>query len=358
MGCRRYFVVDRLEDLFDEGGSRSSWRAHEHESFHLVSQLHVAIRMFWSRSRLPLNALIGSKQRVSPFCHRFNFWAWHRHWMGINPTQIFPFSSLNVAWCCCSRWGRRAWRRCRTIILLSWRCRWCWRMRTGGRTRSQDWNHDRNEVLRIALYSNPVFNEMWFSTVDPLIRTSFFIAELSDRQYCWRVFKDFQSRIYPILWHTPWPLHASALLYWLLWLSKDYTTSSRYLFQQNSCLVLLIICIDPPESANSRSSGLRVDAGRHLFSEGEKNVALFISFLIFYTLLVSLHAASRAPCSCHSVSSWDRSSKFWSVGATLMRFTLAYQSERRILVSNVCVTCNGFLEFYTLDWFPYVWALP
>ena len=26
MGCRRYFVVDRLEDLVDEGGSRSSSR--------------------------------------------------------------------------------------------------------------------------------------------------------------------------------------------------------------------------------------------------------------------------------------------------------------------------------------------
>ena len=38
---------------------------------------------------------------------------------------------------------------------------------------------------------------------------------------------------------------------------------------------LLIMCIDAPESTtNSRSSGLRVDAGRHLFSEGEKNVAL------------------------------------------------------------------------------------
>ena len=59
---------------------------------------------------------------------------------------------------------------------------------------------------------------------------------------------------------------------------------------------------------------LRVDPGRHLFSESEKNVALFISFWIFYTLLVSLHAASRAPCSCHSVSSWDRSSNFGALG--------------------------------------------
>ena len=116
---------------------------------------------------------------------------------------------------------------------------------------------------------------------------------------------------------------------------------------------LLIMCVDAPESTtNSLSSGFNVDAGRHLFSEGEKNVALFFSFN-FNTLLASFHAASRAPCSCHSVSSWDRSSE-----AAKMRFTWANHSERRILVSNASVTCNGSPEFYTLDWFLHVCALP
>ena len=32
MGCTRYFVADRFEDLVDEGNSRSSSRAHEHEN--------------------------------------------------------------------------------------------------------------------------------------------------------------------------------------------------------------------------------------------------------------------------------------------------------------------------------------
>ena len=51
---------------------------------------------------------------------------------------------------------------------------------------------------------------------------------------------------------------------------------------------LLIICIDALESTtNSRSSGLRVDASKHLFSEGEKNAALFFS-LNLNTLLASL----------------------------------------------------------------------
>ena len=33
-------------------------------------------------------------------------------------------------------------------------------------------NHDRNEVLCVALYPNPVFNEMWFLTIDPFIGIS------------------------------------------------------------------------------------------------------------------------------------------------------------------------------------------
>ena len=65
-------------------------------------------------------------------------------------------ASLTVTWCCCRWWRRRAWGRCRTMPLLSWKCHWSWRMRTGGSTRWQAWNHDRNEVLRVALYPNPV----------------------------------------------------------------------------------------------------------------------------------------------------------------------------------------------------------
>ena len=43
------------------------------------------------------------------------------------------------------------------------------------------------------------------------------------------------------------------------------------------------MCIDAPESTtNSRSSGLRVDgAGRHQFSEGEKNAVFCFSFNFF-----------------------------------------------------------------------------
>ena len=117
---------------------------------------------------------------------------------------------------------------------------------------------------------------------------------------------------------------------------------------------LLIMCIDAPESTtNSLSSGFNVDAGRHLFSEGEKNAALSCSFNI-NTFLASFHAASRAPCSCHSVFSCDRSSNFERVGAALMRFAWSIISERRILVSNFSVTSNSFREFHTFNWFLHV----
>ena len=36
--------------------------------------------------------------------------------------------------------------------------------------------------------------ETWFLTVDPFVRISVFIAKLSERQYCWRVFEDFHSQ--------------------------------------------------------------------------------------------------------------------------------------------------------------------
>ena len=46
-GCRLCFVVDLVEEIVGEGGSRSSWPIHEHESSQLVSQQNN--RMWQSR---------------------------------------------------------------------------------------------------------------------------------------------------------------------------------------------------------------------------------------------------------------------------------------------------------------------
>ena len=97
----------------------------------------------------------------------------------------------------------------------------------------------------------------------------------------------------------------------------DYRRTTRFRQRIHFSRIQVLFAehvLDAPESTtNSRSSGLRFDAGRHLFFEGEKNAALFFSFN-FRILLATFHAASRAPCSCHSVSSWDRSSNFEALG--------------------------------------------
>ena len=87
---------------------------------------------------------------------------WHRYWRRIHPTQIFPCSSLTVAWHSCGWWSRRTWGRRRMIILLFWKSHGCWTIRTGWRICWQAWIHDRNEVLCVALHHNTVFNEMLF----------------------------------------------------------------------------------------------------------------------------------------------------------------------------------------------------
>ena len=197
-------------------------------------------------------------------------------------------------------------------------------------------DHDRNEVLRIA--RNPI---------DPFVGIPFFIAKLSERQYCCRVFEDFQSQEYIQFFD----IHNC--LFMRLHFSiggNDYRRTTR--FRQSIHFAslksfLLIMCIDAPESTtNSLSSRLRVDAGRHQFSEGEKNAALWCSFN-FNTLLASFHAASRAPCSCHSVSSWDQSSNFGALGLRWWGSPgQMYPSEG--FWSQILRVLDGFFEFRIL----------
>ena len=97
-------------------------------------------------------------------------------------------------------------------------------------------------------------------------------------------------------------------------INSDMTVELQSLSTQLHYMLVMIMCIDAPESTtNSLSSGFNVDAGRHLFSGDEKNAAFSCSFNL-NTLLASFHAASRAPCSCHSVSSCERSSNFDALG--------------------------------------------
>ena len=118
------------------------------------------------------------------------------------------------------------------------------------------------------------------------------------------------------------------------------------------------MCIDAPESTtNSLSSGFNVDANMHLFSGDEKNAALSCSFYFehIFGQLPRCFAGTLLLPLCLFL--WTIL-KFWSIGATLMRFTWTNITERRILVSNFGVTCNSLWEFHTLYWLRHVGALP
>ena len=134
-----------------------------------------------------------------------------------------------------------------------------------------------NEVLCVALYPNPVWKWDLVLTVDPFIRESAFIAKLSKRQYCWRVFEDFHCEEFFQLFDLTYTIASSCVctsplaVMTIVGLHDFVKVSISALLKS----FLLIMCIDAPESTtNSRSSGLRGDASKHLFSEGEENVAL------------------------------------------------------------------------------------
>ena len=88
--------------------------------------------------------------------------------------------------------------------------------------------------------------------------------------------------------------------------------------------------IDAPESTtNSLSSGLRVDgAGRHQFSECEKNAALFFTLILAYFGPAFTLFHGHLALATLSLPEIDPQILV-CIGATLMGFTWANHSERR-----------------------------
>ena len=78
--------------------------------------------------------------------------------------------------------------------------------------------------------------------------------------------------------------------------------------------ILLVICIDAGSTTNSRSFGLRIDGAGTYFPKVRRMMLHFFSFN-FMIFLDNFHTASRSHRSCHSVSSWDRSSNFGALGS-------------------------------------------
>ena len=232
---------------------------------------------------------------------------WPLHLRDVNP--IFSFSSLNFTYC---KWRRRGWRRWWAMTLLSWRCPWSW-WRSRRRT-WQAWNHSRNDVLRVAWNPNPVLNEMWFLTIDPFIGIPIFIAKLSKRQYCWRVIVDFQSQEYIQFFD----IHSSLFMR-LHFSIGGYDCRRTTWFRQgihfSIIQVLFADHMHRRSGVHNKFSFLKFKSWCRqtpIFRRWEE--CCFIFSFNFEIFLASFHAASRAPCSCHSVSSWDRSSNFGALG--------------------------------------------
>ena len=117
------------------------------------------------------------------------------------------------------------------------------------------------------------------------------------------------------------------------------------------------MCIDAPESTTySLSSGSRVDAGKHLFSE-ERRMLLFHAILLL-THFWPTSTLLRGHLALATLFPLENDPQILERWATLMRFTWAKKSERRIFVSNFTVTRNSLCEFHTSDWFPHhsIWT--
>ena len=162
---------------------------------------------------------------------------------------------------------------------------------------------------------------MWFLTIDPFVGIPVFIAKLSKRQDCWRVFEDFQSRIYPTLWHTVASscVCTSPLAVMTIVGLHDFVKVSI------SALLKSLFCWSCALTLRSRQQILvpqvstLMQAGTY-FPETRR-------MLLFGAPLIFKHIFGQLP-RCFSgtlllplcLFLWTIL-KFWSIGATLTRFT-------------------------------------
>ena len=153
---------------------------------------------------------------------------------------------------------------------------------------------------------------MWFLIIDPFVGIPVFIEKLSKRQYCWRVLEDFHSQEYIQLFDIHnclfMRLHFSIGGY-------DYRRTTRFRQSMHFSITQVLFADHVYWRSGVDNKFLRFQRWcrqAHIFRRWEE----YYSFVLlnFNTLLVSFHAASRAPCSCHSVSSWERSLNLGTLG--------------------------------------------
>ena len=210
------------------------------------------------------------------------------------------------------------------------------------RTTWQAWNHDRNEVFRIANYPNPVLDEMWFLTIDPFVGIPVFIANLSSDNPAGVFSRTFiVKNISNSLTYTV----ASSCSLHFSFGGYDYPWTAR--FRQSIYFSITQVLFADHVHWRYRSQQIFVPQVSTLMQAGsyfpKVGRMLFLHAPLILTHFWPASTLLRGHLALATLSSRDPSSIFWSIGATLMRFTWANISERRILVSNFGVTCNSLL---------------
>ena len=155
------------------------------------------------------------------------------------------------------------------------------------------------------------------------------LAKLSQRQHCWCILEDFHCQEFVQFSDINCCLFMR-LSFTIGCHNRDGVSGNFYCFQFCWIQIFPSYDVHRRSGAHHKFSSSRLflgGEGRHHFSVGEKNVALCFSFIV-NTLLASFHAASRAPCSCHSLFAWDRSLNF---GAFRFRWRV---SPKQILLSD------------------------
>ena len=188
---------------------------------------------------------------------------------------------------------------------------------------------------------------MWFSTVNPFIRVSVFVSKLTKR---------LSSRTFVV---------------------KNFSNSLTYTVASSCVCTSPLAGYDCCRTARFRQS-MHFSFTQVLFSDhvhrhsGVCNKFSFLKFKswcrqapIFWRweeccslMLLQFQHIFGQPPRCFTGPSLlpfrlflRPILKFWSIGATLMRFTWTNVTERRILVSNGSMTYHGFRDLNTSDWF-------
>ena len=165
---------------------------------------------------------IGLKSNGSLRFFPFNMFTWHRYWIGIYPTHVFPCSSLATL----------SLDTVEDVIVgevdeleedVGWSISCLESVIDVEEGKLEEELVDKSGTTFGTKFSMlhciriPSVNEMWFLTVDPfhmsirVHRKDFLAIKLLayPRGLSW-------SRKNPILWHKLWCLHSSALHHWLL----------------------------------------------------------------------------------------------------------------------------------------------